>query len=725
MPQELADSRKLTGDAGPMEPPILRGQLRRHRAPTAALLLCSLAPAQWRAPTTDQLAAPVRREGPLLACSTTELQNLRQAAALTNSPVHSPVQKRIQAARQRLGAAIEFPPRGGQHNQWYQCEACQAALVTIDPAHHQCPQCKKVYQGAPYDDVVFARQHSQNLTRALDAAWAFALTDEPAFAADAKAILLGYAARYESYPYHSNARDPSQPTDSGGHLHAQTLSEASAFVTQIGPAIDLVWPSLPTTERDQLLQHLVRPLVQNIAKCKRGKSNWQSWHNAALFAGGMLLGEAELMQRSVLDPKHGFCFQMQNCVSAEGMWYENSFGYHLYTLDALAWHASFAQQAGIDLFGNPALHAMCALPARYLMADGTLPRLGDDVNSTPERAANALEAAFAATRDTRLLAALPAQTTWASIAFGRDIAGKPPAAALPSELFREAGHAILRADGAARATALLTFSPFGGFHGHFDKLSFVWHAFGTERGVDPGRAASQAYRLPIHNGWYRATLAHNGVVVDGHSQQGASAKLLGFVTGDGFSAVAAHTTKAYAGVDHRRCLVLTNDYLVVLDQLVSDQEHTYDWLYHDTGPNVACSAAATNAAPPLGIDGEQFVQWQGHGSSNEAIDAHFSGGEVTTRLYVTAAVHTLVRTGSGPFRSTVDRVPFVLLRRKGLNVHFAAVLEAETAAAPSTITAVQTLAGQQLGVRIDRGTTSDVITWDGGGKVTFTRGDAR
>ena len=85
----------------------------------------------------------------------------------------------------------------------------------------------------------------------------------------------------------------------------------------------------------------------------------------------------------------------------------------------------------------------------------------------------------------------------------------------------------------------------------------------------------------------------------------------------------------------------------------------------------------------------------------------------------------IVRTGSGPFRSTVDRAPCVLLRRTGQNVHFAAVLSAETAAAPSAITAVHALEGRELGVRIDRSTASDVITWDGGGKVTFTRGHAR
>ena len=68
-----------------------------------------------------------------------------------------------------------------------------------------------------------------------------------------------------------------------------------------------------------------------------------------------------------------------------------------------------------------------------------------------------------------------------------------------------AGHALLFEGDCSLA---LTFGPFGGFHGHFDKLSFVWFGKGRELGVDPGRARSQAYRLRIHREWYRATLSH-------------------------------------------------------------------------------------------------------------------------------------------------------------------------------------------------------------------------
>jgi len=689
----------------------------RWRGLGVLLLLLAGAAAQepppWRAPTAEQLAVPARRDGmPMLAVSPVELERLRAAFA-ADVPA---VRDRVARARRALADEVRFPPRGGQHNQWYQCDACQIALVTVDDTHHRCPRCEKVYSGAPWDDVVFARRHRQNLERAFQSAWAYALTGEGAFATDALVILSGYAARYEAYPYHSNDKDPSRRRDSGGHLDAQTLTEASMFVTRIAPAVDLVWPAATADERAQLTDHLVRPLVANVDKCKRGRSNWQSWHNAALCAGGVLLGDDELLRRSVLDEKNGFLFQMQACVSAEGMWYENSFGYHLYTLDALIWHAEFARRVGVDLFGNPALRRMASLPARYTMADGRLPRLGDDVDSTPQRASRALEAVFAATGDQRVLAVLPDAVSWDTIANGRDpkVAAPAATALLGSELFAEAGHALLRV---GDDSTLLTFAPFGGFHGHFDKLSFVWYARGRERGVDPGRAASQAYRLPIHTQWYRATLAHNTVVVDGKSQEGAAGRLLAFEQGQGWAAVVARTTKAYRGVDHRRCLIATDGCLVVLDSLVGTAPHTYDWLYHARAEQVRADCASQRPDAPLGLAGEQFVEWTGAGQANGPITVEFAdaAGALDTRLLVAAGPPTEMRLGTGPCRSVTDRLPLVLLRRSGEVVSFAAVL----VAAPTAVTAIEWEPDGKGGqVTVLRGDERDVYRWDGAGSIS-------
>lgn len=720
----------------------------------AACLLAPLRGQTWQPPTADALRPPARADAPLLACTADELARLRAELAervgagggAGGGPGSGPVASRVARARKRLGEPLAFPPRGGQHNQWYQCEGCQSALTTVDPTHHRCARCGKVYSGPPYDDVVFARQHADNLARGREAAWAYALTGETAFADAAAAVLRGYADRYEAYPYHSNDRNPATKRDSGGHLNAQTLTEASLFVTDVAPALDLVWPALPAEVRTDVLAHLVRPLVENVAKCRRGKSNWQSWHNAALFAGGMLLGDAELVQRSILDPKNGFLFQMDHCVSREGMWFENSFGYHLYTLSALVQHAAAAQRAGIDLCGHPVLQRMATLPARYLLADGHLPRLGDDVDSTLERALPNLEVVYAYAHTERLRAVLPSARSWEAIQFGREQGGpeqgspeqvgrtdgeaRAPAdlaAAAPSEVLADAGHAILRRPG-WQASALLTFAPFGGFHDHFDRLSFVWHARGRERGLDPGRAASQAYRLPIHAGWYRATLAHDTVVVDGRSQAGARAELLGFVRGDGFDAVAARSTGAYPGVEHRRCLVLTDRGLIVLDRLTSARAHTFDWLYHDRSVRVDTATARAEPEAPLGLAGEEFVTWLHAGATEAEVAVTFAddeaGNQPVCALRVAAGGPTAVRTGTGPFRSTADRAPFVLLRREGTAVAFAALLtEPDSVAGGSTSASSLRAEVDGDGMRVEAtwGGATERYVWDGAGTVERQR----
>jgi hypothetical protein len=164
-------------------------------------------------------------------------------------------------------------------------------------------------------------------------------------------------------------------------------------------------------------------------------------------------------------------------------------------------------------------------------------------------------------------------------------------------VFEDAGHAILRTRGEAGLTAALTFGPYGGFHGHLDKLSFVLCGFSEELGVDPGRARSQAYRLPIHSRWYKATLAHNSVLVDGQSQKPAAGKLLQFESGDDYALAAASCAEAYPGVSHTRWLVLTPTHLLGIDRLQSEKEHRFDWLYHNQGRAVTCTVARGPCGP--------------------------------------------------------------------------------------------------------------------------------
>jgi len=145
---------------------------------------------------------------------------------------------------------------------------------------------------------------------------------------------------------------------------------------------------------------------------------------------------------------------------------------------------------------------------------------------------------------------------------GREISSQLERPTATSQVFPGAGHAILRTRGESALTAAFTFGPYGGFHGHFDKLTFVLFGHQQELGVDPGRAASQAYRLPIHRRWYKATIGHNGVLVDGESQRPAQGRLELFAANDAYAAAAASCSAAYPGVEHNRLLVLTPTYLL-------------------------------------------------------------------------------------------------------------------------------------------------------------------
>ncbi len=649
------------------------------------------------------------RDHPHLACTAEELGRLRRAYRGQGAE-YDVVAAYVKDAERFIDDPVDFPARGGQHNQWYQCDVCQMALKTVDATHHECPKCKKVYSGPPYDDVIFSRRHSRNLQQMLTAAWAYAISSDTRFAEYAAGVLLGYAERYADYPYHSASRETqsSWGRKAGGHLYEQTLTEASSLATCIGPAYDLIHDSgtLSATDHRKIREGLLLPMLRNIDRNQAGKSNWQTWHNAAMLWGGALVQDPAWIRKAIADPENGFYHQMDVSVSEEGMWYENSWGYHFYTLRALVDMAETARRLNVNLWSDERLKRMFTLPVYYTMGDGMLPRFGDDVNSSVRRVGRLFERAYRAYGDPQILAILDDRPRFESVLLGRDVrvTAKPPA--LQSMVFEDAGHAILRSHGPAGLTAAMTFGPYGGFHGHYDKLSFVLFGYGQELGVDPGRARSQAYRLPIHTNWYKATISHNAVLVDGRSQKPAAGKLLLFERGSDYTAVAANCDDAYPGVHHTRWLILTDTYLLICDRLHSDTERRFDWLYHNRGKRVICDAARDPVPLAQEDPGGEYIQNARRGTTDAAIRIRFEGTNVTTHLTMAAWPASTVTVGEGVGASVTDRVPMAVIGRKGADAYFAAALEPANAGSEPHVAGIRcTETGQGLAITIqgDRG----------------------
>ncbi|HOX03849.1 MAG TPA: alginate lyase family protein [Candidatus Paceibacterota bacterium] len=642
------------------------------------LVLAVIATMCWAQPlpARQPIVLPSPQPFPSVAATPEELARLR-AAWQGAGPAHAAVARRVSEANSALQTKVVFPPEGGHHNQWYQCESCQLALHTVDAKHHRCPKCKRIYTGFPYDNVVYSRVHHRLTQDLWSCAWAYALAGDERHARRAREILTGYARRYSEYPYHSanmgKATDPA--SRSGGHVFEQTLNEAS-WILDVCEAYDLVRESRVFSAEDHraIREDLLLKVAENIAKHKAGKSNWQTYHNAAFMMIGGVLDRADLVRQAIEDPKNGFDYQMRASVLPGGMWYENSWSYHFYTLAAVDRIVETARRLGIELDSAPQVREMFAVALDYRMADGALPRFGDA--TTPRIPGERFEAAYHRWREPAFLALLPEGPTWDSVLYGRAERPVQEPGHLRSALKTAAGHAILRS---GTATAAFTFGPFGGFHGHFDKLSFVYFSDGIELGCDPGRARSQAYRLPVHRNWYRATISHNTVVVDRASQEGAEGQSELFTSGPDLAAAAARIDRAYPAIIHRRLLVLRPGFLVVADVLTSTdgKPHTFDWLYHNRGEAIDCPAATREAPAPEG-QGFEYVSDIRCGTSGEPIRAAVAmdAGRVHILLNGEAGTDVLVGTGVG--ESVLDRVPMLAATRRGQSACFAAVIDPAT-----------------------------------------------
>ncbi|HUX94775.1 MAG TPA: heparinase II/III family protein [Bacteroidales bacterium] len=668
---------------------------------------------------------------PIISATSEELERLKSAWKSTG-PEHDVLAARFARADQALEDTLFFPPEGGQHNQWYQCNDCQIALVTIDAHHHKCPECEKIYTGFPYDNVLYSRQHSRNFSVAEDAAWAWSVTGDVRYAELTASVLKGYAVRYLKYPMvHANVGEKnidvaSRKNDiyrTAGHIAEQTLNESGLMIPLV-KSYDLIYKSgvLNDSDKINIEEKLIRAMTDCINVHKSGKSNWQTWHNAALLYAGIILGDKDYVKQAFLDEENGFITQMNISVLPEGMWYENSWGYHYYTLSALTIMAEGSRRLGIDIYSHEMMHKMYLIAFDYLMADGSLPRFGDAVNDTPvNQSVN--EEAFAVYKDERLLSTLSSEPTWDMILLGRDKKLKAKPAVSVSKLIPGSGHAILATNGPGKLTAALTFGPYGGFHGHFDKLSFVFFGYGQELGVDPGRAASQAYRLPIHSEWYKATTGHNAVLADGESQKEAEGELLAFEANDAYVAIAAGAGPAFDSIAHKRFLLLGPTYLLVIDELKADdgKEHTFDWLYHNKGTSVSCDMTQTIASPgdlPPGYSYLKEVKAFKVDAGND-INVTFNNETGTTVLTMPDEASDIIFTAKGPLSSVTVRAPLIIVRRKGEIVHFISILEPVPAGKTADVRSLELVQGNSISVKIRRTEGEDVVSFNDGNIGSF------
>jgi oligo-alginate lyase len=559
-------------------------------------------------------------------------------------------------ARRALRDPVELPNRGGQWPHWYSCPRDGVRLETVGPTDHRCGKCGTVYHGEPYDSVVLYGVHTRYARAVRDLGLAYRFTGEAKYAERAAAILLGYAERYRTYPRHNTAGEDKV---GGGRIMAQTLDE-SVWLIPVAWGYCLVRENMPAADRRRVETDLLAAAADVIREHKMGIHNIQCWKNSAVALAGIACDRRDLVEEAVYDPARGFEVQIAKGVTEDGIWWEGSLGYHQYTMEAVWPLAEAARHAGIDLYSDR-LRSLWEAPLALALPDGDSPGFNDSHGGNVRGYGSLYEIAYARWRRPEfggVLARTPRRTLNALL-YGPESAPDAPMIPEASSLLKAAGFAVLRAPGTAAA---MRFGTHGGGHGHPDKLNLVTWGAGRHWGLDPG---SINYGVPLHKEWYRSTIAHNTVSVDSAVQANTDGQLGEWKAAAGETTLRASADTVYPGVRLGRTVTLRKDRIEDRFDCASETERTYDWAFHAAGRFSTSLALAAGPGKLGDGNGYQHVEKVSQGETDGAWWARWEADGARLTLQVKAAPGTTILTGVAPGTDPADRVPMVIIRRRG------------------------------------------------------------
>ena len=284
--------------------------------------------------------------------------------------------------------------------------------------------------------------------------------------------------------------------------------------------------------------------------------------------------------------------ELQAQVNVDGSHIEMSVGYQWLTIDEFEVTGNLLNQYRrklpiSDLDGT--LHKMYGYLASVIRPDSSFPQLNDGFILW----------------DVRRLKEAGRLFGWKDIEFvgsGGESGTQPD---FCSRSFPNAGFHIMRSDWTSNARYLIADTgPYGGPHGHEDKLSFELFAYGAAFIIDPGTYTYEK-KDPFRN-YFVGSQGHNTVLVDQGSQirrwdpkhmtpVAEDASYGTWHSEDEFDFASGRYSEGYApfslvkpkeldvdfDVTHQRDFIFAKpDYWVVVDYLDACKVHDYDFVFH-------------------------------------------------------------------------------------------------------------------------------------------------
>ncbi len=472
---------------------------------------------------------------------------------------------------------LEAPVSEGGYKHHYFCPVHDTEL-TFDwdrPHEHYCRQCGKYYTGKKYDMAWIDNLHKVNMSYINACTILYIITGEPVYAGYISDMLYDYSLRYPDYKEH--AVRESAFDEGAGKMFSQSLDE-SIWMADAARAFVTVKKMIPKSQQESIKYSLFSP-ASELIKRKLKTNNWQTWHNCALACLGVALEDDTLIDVAVGRPVYGFNDVLDKNLMPDGWWGEGSVSYHFYPLRAMILTAEAVRCRGINLY-DKRIYSMFEAPVRGTYSNLDYVAHNDGWYGTSLTGfARYYGYAYRRYDKDPLFAAVCGMCMAKSPKlkgfewlFCPDIPKDPVELTQKSSVFEKIGYAVLRS---GKVSATMKFGPHGGWHGHPDKLSITLHDGEKEILPDLG---SPAYGVPDHKLWYKKTIAHNTVTVDGRDQNPSSGHLVRFESRDDGGLVEAMADSAYNSVKMRRVLDLSPEGLTDIFTCQSDSLHTYDFV---------------------------------------------------------------------------------------------------------------------------------------------------
>lgn len=529
------------------------------------------------------------------------------------------------------------------------------------------------------------------IIKALDTSVLYALTGDQKYAELVKKVLLHYT-QYEFFAEHPDVG----------------LNWSIVFLRAMF-AYDFIYDTLSDSDHakiDDLFKRAMEAVKKDdqwwIKNNPGGLfNNHFAWHKHFIGTYGLFYNKPELADYA-LNEDHGIRELIEHGTKDDGLWLEGSLNYHFTALIALAEHAIVCRNAGssMDLwthrFANGRnLSDLFMGPIQTLFPDETLPTIGDTYGKRMRLdSVNWYYPAYNAYPWPEMAWVLRNRKDkpFEALFMEHQPLGSPPAPSMKTRIWPEHGYIALRSQEGMnywRGEGYSVFLSFdsNGIHSHNDKFDLMAYARGAHIAVDPEATASaqHAFSSQIQNELNHYTICHNTVMVDRQNQTFISKKLelVDFVNGNDVKLATIADTQGmvYPGVRMMRTVAVTSDYILDVFQVASDEEHTYDYLFHSYDDGGYFNPLPGDFQPAgLGSD----VPWKWLKNVKEmAWDHDFQvtarQGELTARLKVLGQVGTTMILCEFPKNDTFEKpsVPMLMVRRHAKSTVFVTLLQAE------------------------------------------------